>query len=179
VRLPTSLVAVTPCAVITALGRCQMMRPSGGSRLPIAIHRAPCSRGAPPVWPTGSDRTCRATPRTGERNNARDYSGRLPGCRTTVGTQCGPANVVGARSSSTPVVGYRCMRSAATPAATPSMAQARARHAGRPQPVSCVACGKPFQPKRSDALTCSHACRQQAYRERQHRQAADPPRQRL
>jgi hypothetical protein len=52
------------------------------------------------------------------------------------------------------------------------LAQARARHARRRQPVSCAACGKPFQPKRADALTCSHACRQQAYLERRHRQAA-------
>jgi hypothetical protein len=50
------------------------------------------------------------------------------------------------------------------------LAQVRACHARQRQPVSCAACGKPFQPKRSNALTCSHACRQQAYRERQHRQ---------
>ena len=33
------------------------------------------------------------------------------------------------------------------------------------QPI-CTACGKPFEPKRSDASFCSSACRQRAYRQR-------------
>ena len=52
------------------------------------------------------------------------------------------------------------------------LAQARARRVRRRQQVSCAVCGKPFLPKRAGALTCSPACRQQAYRQRQHTEAA-------
>jgi hypothetical protein len=48
------------------------------------------------------------------------------------------------------------------------LAQARARRARRRPQVVCVTCGRPFPPKRADALTCSPACRQRAYRQRQH-----------
>ena len=36
----------------------------------------------------------------------------------------------------------------------------------RAVPRQCATCGKGFAPKRSDALTCSAACRQRAYRQR-------------
>src|SRR5262245_27537436 len=34
----------------------------------------------------------------------------------------------------------------------------------KPKRLSCSVCGKTFTPARSDALTCSNACRQRAYR---------------
>jgi hypothetical protein len=45
---------------------------------------------------------------------------------------------------------------------------------GRRKPIErlCQTCGQPFVPKRADALTCSPACRQRAYRQRQHAEAA-------
>jgi len=49
---------------------------------------------------------------------------------------------------------------------------ARAREQRRKGERPCQTCGKPFQPKRTDALTCSDACRQRAYRQRQHAEAA-------
>ena len=53
------------------------------------------------------------------------------------------------------------------------LAQARARYARRERPrpqVVCMTCGRPFQPKRANATTCSSTCRQRAYR-RQHAEA--------
>lgn len=32
------------------------------------------------------------------------------------------------------------------------------------EPITCIQCGRSFLPKRSDALTCSNACRQQHHR---------------
>jgi hypothetical protein len=50
------------------------------------------------------------------------------------------------------------------------LVQARAsRRAGQRPPLICTICGRTFQSKRrADALTCSHVCRQRAYRQRQH-----------
>jgi hypothetical protein len=52
------------------------------------------------------------------------------------------------------------------------LAQTRARRARNRQQVSCAMCGNPFLPKRADAMTCSRACRQRAYRQRQHIEVA-------
>ena len=46
--------------------------------------------------------------------------------------------------------------------------KSRARQ--RPQAI-CQTCSQPFMPKRSDAGYCSPACRQLAYRQRQHAEA--------
>jgi hypothetical protein len=37
----------------------------------------------------------------------------------------------------------------------------------KPKRFRCPVCGNKFTPNRSDAVTCSHACRQKAYRQRQ------------
>lgn len=43
---------------------------------------------------------------------------------------------------------------------------AAARRAAHRTPVGCADCGQPFQPGRVDAVFCSDACRQRAYRKR-------------
>jgi hypothetical protein len=52
--------------------------------------------------------------------------------------------------------------------------RARARRKVTNAQVTCAAasCGKPFTPKRTDALYCSSACRQSAYRDRTEARAA-------
>jgi hypothetical protein len=53
------------------------------------------------------------------------------------------------------------------------LAQARARRARRFRPqATCSICGKLFRPIRTDARFCSGTCRQRAYRQRQHAEAA-------
>jgi hypothetical protein len=46
------------------------------------------------------------------------------------------------------------------------VSQLRARRRGT---IQCAKCSKQFQPKRTDACYCSHACKQAAYRQRIHR----------
>ena len=51
---------------------------------------------------------------------------------------------------------------------TTDHARAKQRRAETPRPtVTCAVCGQSFTPPRRDAVTCSHACRQRAYRARQ------------
>jgi predicted nucleic acid-binding Zn ribbon protein len=45
-------------------------------------------------------------------------------------------------------------------------ARARARRRVRHEPMNCAVCGRPFTPKRSDAVTCSNTCRQSLHRQR-------------
>jgi hypothetical protein len=54
------------------------------------------------------------------------------------------------------------------------LAQARTRRArtSRQRQATCMACGTLFSPRRTDALFCSSPCRQRAYRQRQHAEAA-------
>jgi hypothetical protein len=52
------------------------------------------------------------------------------------------------------------------------LAQARARRVCRRQQVACMTCAALFPPKRTDARFCSSICRQRAYRQRQHADAA-------
>jgi predicted nucleic acid-binding Zn ribbon protein len=47
-------------------------------------------------------------------------------------------------------------------------ARERQRKQREPHVVTCEVCGQEFTPKRSDARTCSPACRQRAYRKRLH-----------
>lgn len=50
------------------------------------------------------------------------------------------------------------------------------RIAAKPQrlPVVCAQCSKPFEPKRKDAVVCSAACRQRAYRHRREGLGQEP-----
>jgi hypothetical protein len=45
-------------------------------------------------------------------------------------------------------------------------ARYRAKRSQHPADRPCVICDEPFTPKRSDALYCSPACKQKAYRQR-------------
>jgi hypothetical protein len=42
----------------------------------------------------------------------------------------------------------------------------RRKRQQKPQQRTCIVCKDDFTPERSDALTCSHRCRQKAYRDR-------------
>lgn len=53
---------------------------------------------------------------------------------------------------------------------TAAMRRDRERHRIRHEPIVCTVCGKMFDPKRSDATTCSNRCRQARFRR------SNPPR---
>jgi predicted nucleic acid-binding Zn ribbon protein len=59
----------------------------------------------------------------------------------------------------------RCLSRLAHFRSPPNDARDLRRAEGR-QPRACAACGMMFTPSRSDARTCSSACRQRVYRER-------------
>jgi hypothetical protein len=52
------------------------------------------------------------------------------------------------------------------------LAQARARSAQRRPKATCETCGEAFTAKRTHARFCSSPCRQRAYRQRRHTEAA-------
>ena len=124
--------------------------------------------GDPFIWRNAPPRKCRQCGRPiADSDVARKLRGEWLGCPDCFEVReqyvkpcegCG-RKVVGSRFCN-----FRCRAHYYN---APAAARRKAQRLEARQDMVCVQCGKTFTPRRSDAKTCSAACKQKAYRQRQ------------